>query len=612
MMYNEYDEDYIDESELSLNNEITPITKVYNLRKRPYREISKSYDVELSDESNYDESSLDESKEMSYDSEEDYVNVSQNSRVATITKDYDLHKRPEILENGSNYDSSEDNSNEDEDIMNEHVHTIINYLMHAGNKYAIELDSAWKQGLSLEEIEELEPMYERIANEMRNREITEVDIMKSKMTLEEKTEVMELLRVKQREMIDTASWLHLKRRLYNRVIKRPSMTDNDKLIADSLAKYNNDEMPIELRILRSKLDEKIKAKLYREYCNVRHLGENEDMYCKMIKWIKSALMLPTETINIKEKYESSDELLVNVNTKLSEIIFGQIKAKERILEILSAMWANPNKKQKCITFIGAPGTGKTAFARGLADGMGLPFYQISLGGAKDSSFLKGHGFTYIGSMYGKIVEALLALKYKNGILYLDELDKLQNTAHGQEVASTLLHILDPAQNSEFEDEYLAGIPIDLSNLIIVISINNTDTINPILKDRLELIEFIEYSDKDKIDIGHNYILPKVMKSVNMTEDDIIITREAIEYIIKKSRIVEKGVRQMERNITSVIERLNTLKQIYTNRTNRKKLKLSYDMADFKLPFFLTIESIDKLFREYELDRVSNSARMMYI
>jgi ATP-dependent Lon protease len=109
-------------------------------------------------------------------------------------------------------------------------------------------------------------------------------------------------------------------------------------------------------------------------------------------------------------------------------------------------------------FVGQPGTGKTYLARHLAKAIGIPFYQISFGGVKDASFFKGHGYTYVGSGPGEISKALISMGSKNGILFLDELDKIRNTPQGTEVASALLHILDYAQNHEFKDTYLSGIP----------------------------------------------------------------------------------------------------------------------------------------------------------
>jgi len=250
---------------------------------------------------------------------------------------------------------------------------------------------------------------------------------------------------------------------------------------------------------------------------------------------------------------------------------------------------------------------KTAFARCLADSIGLPFYQISFGGVKDSSFLKGHGFTYVGSEPGEIVKALNQMKYKNGILFLDELDKIKDTPHGQEVTSTLLHILDYTQNHEFKDEYLSGIPVDLSHLIIILAINDIKTVDKILLDRLELVEFKDYNAKDKVEIGYRYMIPRIMKNLNIDPKNIKVTKENVAYIIRKSRVDEKGVRQLERNLATILSRYNTLKLININN-NTKKMKLSYNIPNFKLPFELNNRNIDKLFNEFVSDSVSREIR----
>jgi len=341
------------------------------------------------------------------------------------------------------------------------------------------------------------------------------------------------------------------------------------------------------------------------------MHKSDSEYVKGFKWIDRALNVPRKIIDIKKKYNAPMDLISVVYNTMEERLHGQRLAKEKIIEMVSAMWSNPHTKRKMAGFIGQPGTGKTQFARCLADSMSLPFYQISFGGIKDSSFLKGHGFTYVGSEPGAIVKALNQMKYKNGILFLDELDKIKDTPNGQEVASTLLHILDYTQNHEFKDEYLSGIPIDLSQLIIIIAINDVKTIDKILLDRLELITFNNYTREDKTEIGIKYMVPKIMKNLNIDQKDIILTRKNMEYIVRKSKIPESGVRQLQRNLSTLFGRFNTLKNIYSSKS-KHNIKLSYNIPDFKLPFELNNRNIDKLFYEFGGDKRNDFFSMMYI
>ena len=179
---------------------------------------------------------------------------------------------------------------------------------------------------------------------------------------------------------------------------------------------------------------------------------------------------------------------------------------------------------------------------------------------------------------------------KNGVLFLDELDKLQNTPEGAEVKSTLLHILDYSQNNNFRDNYMPEIPVDLSNIFFILSLNtlNTDTdLDKILADRIPCVQINGYSTSDRVNIGMNYII--------MSPQEIIFRKEIIEHIVSKQRVVEFGVRQLERNIRTILERLNLLRSYCKNNN---KLKLSYYLHDFKIPFTVKKKHIKKLFVEY--------------
>jgi ATP-dependent Lon protease len=318
---------------------------------------------------------------------------------------------------------------------------------------------------------------------------------------------------------------------------------------------------------------------------------------KYEEWINKCLSLPTEVIEMTDLYGTCTDMLMNVKGNLDNNLYGQNLVKERVLEVLTAMWTNPNRTRNCMVFLGDPGVGKTALARELATSIGLPFYQISFGGAKDSAILKGHGFTYIGSKPGEIVESLINMGVKNGILYLDELDKIKDSLNGQEVINSLLHILDYTQNVDFKDNYLHGIPIDLSKLIIIISINSIEVINNVLADRLPIVTFENYTVEDKIEIGTNFLIPRVIKNLNLDPNHVKYTRNSVAYIISKSIIKESGVRQLERNISTIFERINVLIQLHKDK-RKKKIKMSYNIPRFKLPLTLNKKAIDYLFEEY--------------
>jgi ATP-dependent Lon protease len=415
--------------------------------------------------------------------------------------------------------------------------------------------------------------------------------------------------------IDTELWLELKRMLYRKVKKMCPITDNDREIICKLEKMSHVDISIQQKIVRSNHSEKIKSIMYDKYRNIKSVDEDNWEYNKTIEWINRGLKIPTEVIELKSLYNTPLLMIQHIYANIDNSMYGQQRAKEQILEYMSTMWANQknnkNNKNYPVTFIGSPGVGKTAFARLLANGLQLPFYQISLGGIRDSSHLEGHSATYVSSKPGEIYNAISSMGIKNGILFLDELDKVQNS----EVIASLIHILDPTQNYEFKDNYMPEIPIDLSKLFIIISVNDEKVIDSVLKDRLYFINFSRYGIEEKVNIGLKYIVPRKLNDLDISHNDILVTEQSIRKIIAKSTIKEDGVRQLEKNISTILERINTLKYINSPEvitdvsTNvipiiKPFIKLSYNIPNFKLPISLDDHIIDKLFYEHR-DTIKN-------
>jgi ATP-dependent Lon protease len=188
------------------------------------------------------------------------------------------------------------------------------------------------------------------------------------------------------------------------------------------------------------------------------------------------------------------------------------------------------------------------------------------------------------------------MKYQNPVILLDELDKIQNTSEGNAVISVLLHVLDKTQNNKFQDMYMPEIPIDLSNVFFILAMNDKENIDANLKSRLCFIDIEGYTVSDKIKIGTEFILPKVLNNLMFHNMDIIIDTETMKYIIEKYSNNEKGVRNLEKSITGICEKLNTIKYINNNRKN-KKIKLSFMINDLVFPLKLTKNIIDKLGEE---------------
>ncbi len=205
------------------------------------------------------------------------------------------------------------------------------------------------------------------------------------------------------------------------------------------------------------------------------------------------------------------------------------------------------------------GVGKTTIIKnGISKILNRAFSFIALGGASDGSYLDGHSYTYEGSTYGKIVDILIQTNSLNPIIFFDELDKVSTSERGNEIIGILTHITDNTQNENFQDKYFSEVSIDLSKCLFVFSFNNEELVNPILKDRMYVIDVKGYDKKEKVIIAKKYILPEILKEYNFIEKEIIFKDDIIEYIIEKTKS-EEGVRNLKRNIECIISKINIIR-----------------------------------------------------
>ncbi len=324
---------------------------------------------------------------------------------------------------------------------------------------------------------------------------------------------------------------------------------------------NDESTPMKFKVLSQKFDDNIKAIAYKKLSNLASMSPHNGEYHKLKHWIDALCSIPFGKVKelpvkLSDGRDKIVDFMKKTKDQFDEHIFGHVEAKDHITRIIAQWISNPNSKGNVIGIHGKPGVGKTTLIKdGLAKALNLPFAFVPLGGAHDASFLDGHGFTYEGSTWGKITELLMRSRFMNPVIYFDELDKISDTTRGQEIINVLIHLTDPSQNDNFCDKYFSEIPFDLSKALIVFTYNDDSAVNPILKDRMIRIETKDYSVSDKVEIARRHIIPEINAQFNIAEKEIVFSDEIIKTIIESTE-EEAGVRNLKRNIESIISNLN--------------------------------------------------------
>jgi hypothetical protein len=263
---------------------------------------------------------------------------------------------------------------------------------------------------------------------------------------------------------------------------------------------------------------------------------------------------------IKANISQVEASLNSIENVLDESIYSHKHAKNQIMKII-AQWMNGEQTGYCFGFEGCPGVGKTSLAKkGLSnclkdeEGNSRPFAFIALGGSSNGSMLEGHGYTYMNSTWGRIVDILMETKCMNPIIYIDELDKVSKSETGKEIIGIFTHLIDQTQNDKFQDKYFSGIDIDLSKALFIFSYNDPDQIDKVLLDRIHRIKFDNLTIGDKMVIVKNYLIPEINKKMGF-ENIVEISDEIVEFIIV-NYTMEPGVRKLKEILFDLFGEIN--------------------------------------------------------
>lgn len=250
-----------------------------------------------------------------------------------------------------------------------------------------------------------------------------------------------------------------------------------------------------------------------------------------------------------EEYTEDKYDLKKAEEVLDHDHYGMHKIKERILEYLAVLKLKGDMKSPILCFYGPPGIGKTSLGRSIANAIGRKYVRLSLGGIHDESEIRGHRKTYIGAMPGRIVQSIRKVKSSNPVMILDEIDKV-GSDHRGDPSSALLEVLDPEQNHTFYDNYLE-LEYDLSKVLFIATANNLQTIQPALRDRLEIIELNGYAVEEKIEIAKQHLVPKQKDAHGLKEAKFKIPDKVLEKIIS-DYTRESGVRELDRQLAAIM------------------------------------------------------------
>lgn len=370
--------------------------------------------------------------------------------------------------------------------------------------------------------------------------------------------------------------------------------------------------PYRLALLDADMPVQFKAIAYKKINTLKYMEQGGGEYYKIKNWVDTFMQIPfgktkNLPVTIDDGVEKCHEFMENASKILNEAVYGLDDVKLQIMQMVGQWISNPKAMGTAIAIKGPMGTGKTSLVKeGISKILGREFAFIALGGATDSSFLEGHSYTYEGSTWGKIVDILVKCKSMNPVIFFDELDKVSDTAKGEEIIGILTHLTDTTQNSKFHDKYFSELEFDLSKCLFIFSYNDEAKVNPILKDRMYRIETKGYDAPEKFVISKDYLLPKICEQVKFAKEDIVIPEETIKYLITNHTDGEQGVRNLKRCLEIIYTKLN-LYRLMKPGSNLFKKEMSLDI---KFPMTVTTDVVDKLIKKNENENWTH--KIMYM
>lgn len=501
------------------------------------------------------------------------------SKIVTRSVDKNKNKNKNISEN-----NTENNNSKEKNTINQSI-----------NNNNTKQEQNLTENKLLQMLRELQDKDNKLVNDC-------INICEQKINMFHKKQELKLKKEKERNERIFKRMLREKNSLNDFEFYKKMSIDEQKKIIKELREINKViqiSKPYRLLLLETDISINFKAVALKKINALKYMEQGSGEFYKIKNWVDTFVKIPfnnykTLPITISDGIDKCHDFMANAQQILDNAVYGLNDAKIQIMQLLGQLITNPTAVGTAIAIHGPAGTGKTTLVKeGISKILNRPFAFIALGGATDSSFLEGHGYTYEGSTWGKIVQILIESKCMNPIIYFDELDKISDTPKGEEITGILTHLTDTTQNAQFHDKYFSEIDFDLSKCLFIFSYNDENKVNPILKDRMYRIQTKGYNSKQKTHISNNYLLPKIREQVKFAPQDIIIPDQTVGYIIDNFCQKEDGVRNLKRCLEIIYTKLNLFRLMRSN-TNLFEEDITLKV---QFPITITKDIVDKLIKK---------------
>lgn len=474
---------------------------------------------------------------------------------------------------------------------------------------AIPRDETWKATVKDDVIKTLEPRLQDVRLFLDVEEPTMEKILEVDASLEDRAKMVQFFDIYKNTEPYTEEHFLQRKRLCKLIEehKKTNFAEQEKILAEEKRIREvyvppNDVLTMKKKIISLETTDVIKGQLLEMYTQLLETPDDSSMFSVLKEKLDWATSLPYQKKTLptivygRDNNEEINKFLTQARNKLDENLYGMENIKDELISILNDRITNP-KAISTLALKGRPGTGKTAIAAALAEAVGLPFERIALGGMSDSTTLKGADSHWLGSGPSILLHILKKMGISNGVVLLDEIDKLSsNDTHGSNMQNALLHITDYTQNHEFGDAYMKEFPHDLSNIWFIYAMNDDNLLSPILRDRLTILEVEPYTSSDFKEITKRHLLPKALDDVSISRDLVSITDEACSFILTllAEQIKETGVRPIQRMIRTLASRINRLRTTTLSDGTTGVLKTKISLPGFKLPLVIDEHVVKKL------------------